>query len=130
MTLGYGGLNIASSATDGFVSGNKFVRTTAAGVAYLNSSTTTTFDHVVGQYGSTINPPSIAAGATYTFGDVVTGAALGDYVQDVSFGVDLQGITLTAYVAATDVVTFVFFNGTAAAIDLGSATLRCRVVTK
>lgn len=56
----------------------------------------------------------------------VTGAALGDFAR-ASFSVDLQGVTLTAWVSAADTVSVRFQNGTAGAIDLASATLRVRV---
>ncbi|MBC4018117.1 DUF2793 domain-containing protein [Siccirubricoccus deserti] len=72
------------------------------------------------------DPPSIAAGGGVTTTIAVTGAALGDIVR-VSFGLDLQGLTLTAWVSASGTVAARFQNGTAAAIDPGSATLRVRV---
>ncbi|WP_431285602.1 hypothetical protein ACQW02_12700 [Humitalea sp. 24SJ18S-53] len=72
------------------------------------------------------NPPSLAAGARVTTTVAVTGAALWDFVR-VSFGLDLQGLSLTAWVSAAGTVSGRFQNGTAAAVDLGSATLRVRV---
>lgn len=72
---------------------------------------------------ATYDPPSIAAGAGVTTTIAVAGAALGDLVR-ASFGVDLQSITLTSWVSASGTVSARFQNGTAAAIDLGSATLR------
>ena len=57
----------------------------------------------------------------------VTGAALGDIVTGVSFSLDLQGISVSGPVSAADTVSVLFFNGTAAAIDLASGTLRVRV---
>lgn len=69
------------------------------------------------------NPPSIAAGAQTTTTVTVTGAALGDYAV-ASFSLDLQGISLDAYVSAADTVTCVFRNGTVGAVDLASGTLR------
>lgn len=66
-----------------------------------------------------------AAGATGTI--TVKGAALGDYVIG-SFGVDLQGITCTYYVSATDTVSFRVQNESGGAIDLASTTVRVRVL--
>jgi hypothetical protein len=72
------------------------------------------------------DPPSIAIGGLLTTTLVVSGCAMGDYVQ-ASFSLDLQGITLTAYVSVAGTVTFSFFNGTTTAKDLASGTLRARV---
>ena len=125
-TIGYGSLFIASNATSGLVTRNQFLR--AATSNLLNSSTTTVMDEVVAEYSTTYDPTSIAAGATLTLAVTVTGASLGNYVS-CSFSSSLSGITLTAYVSATDMVTFAFFNGTASPIDLVSGTIRARVVT-
>jgi len=57
----------------------------------------------------------------------VTGATLGDFAI-ASFSLDLAGFTLSAYVSAVDTVTVVFFNSTAATVDLASGTLRVRVL--
>jgi parallel beta-helix repeat protein len=65
------------------------------------------------------------AGATTTV--TVTGAALGDFVEGVSASVDLQGITVTAYVSAADTVAVRYQNETTGTIDLASHTLRVRV---
>ncbi|WP_431266897.1 hypothetical protein [Dankookia sp. P2] len=52
-----------------------------------------------------------------------TEAALGDYAR-ASFSLDLQGIVLTARVSAANTVSVRFQNGTAAALDLASGTLK------
>lgn len=75
---------------------------------------------------ATYNPPNIAAGAQASTTVTVVGAALGDYAV-ASFGLDLQGVELAAYVSAADIVTVLFKNGSAGPIDLGSGTLRVRV---
>lgn len=72
------------------------------------------------------DPPSIAAGAEQATIVAVPGAVIGSQV-DVTFGEDLSGITLTAYVGAADQVTVVFFNGTASPIDLAVSTLSLRI---
>lgn len=66
-----------------------------------------------------------AAGATTTI--TVRGAAVGDYAIG-SFGLDLQGITATWWVSATDTVSVRIQNETGGTIDLASTTLRCRVM--
>lgn len=76
---------------------------------------------------ATYDPPSLADGAGATTTVTVTGAALGDYAT-ASFSLDLQGITLTAYVSAANTVTVRFQNESGGVIDLASGTLRARVV--
>jgi hypothetical protein len=75
---------------------------------------------------TTYDPPSLAAGEGVTTSLTVAGAALGDYAR-ASFSLELQGIALTAWVSAVDTVSVRFQNGTTAAVDLGSGTLRARV---
>ena len=53
----------------------------------------------------------------------VTGAAVGDYCL-ASFSVDLTGMTLLAWVSATNTVKFQFQNKTAGTLDLASGTVR------
>lgn len=74
------------------------------------------------------NPPNLASGASETTTITVTGAALGNYVQ-VSFSLDLQGLSLIGYVSAANTVTAVLSNLTVGAIDLASGTLKARVTT-
>ncbi len=78
----------------------------------------------------TYDPASLndAAGATTTI--TVTGAALGDYVVGYSFSLDLQGITLTAYVSVADTVAFRFQNESGGTLDLASGTLRAVVAPR
>jgi hypothetical protein len=70
--------------------------------------------------------PNLAAGEGVTTTVTVAGAALGDFAR-ASFSLDLQGITLTAWVSAADTVSVRFQNGTTAAVDLASGMLRVRV---
>jgi hypothetical protein len=56
----------------------------------------------------------------------VTGAALGDFAE-ASFSLDLQGITLTAWVSAANTVSVRFQNESGGVLDLASGTLRARV---
>lgn len=78
---------------------------------------------------ATYDPGSLAdaAGATTTV--TVTGAVLGDFVV-ASFSLDLQGISLTAYVSAADTVSVRFQNESGGVLDLASGTLRATVIRK
>jgi hypothetical protein len=79
---------------------------------------------------ATYDPASLADGAGATTTVTVTGAALGDYVVGVSFGLDLQGITLTGYVSAADTVAVRFQNESGGVLDLASSTLRAVVLPR
>lgn len=74
----------------------------------------------------TYDPPSLLTltGASTTV--TVTGAVLGGFAR-ASFSLDLQGITLTAWVSAADTVSVRFQNDTAGTLDLASGTLKARV---
>lgn len=78
-------------------------------------------------YKGTLDVASLvdAAGATSTV--TIPGAALGDMVVGISFGVDLQGMTVTAYVSAANTVAIRVQNEAAATIDLASTTIRILV---
>ena len=86
-----------------------------------------------GQYGTpsgsaTYNPPSLADGAGDTTTVTCAGAALGDYVS-VSFSLDLQGITMTAWVSAANTVSVRFQNETGGTLALASGTLNVQAKT-
>lgn len=78
---------------------------------------------------ATFDAASLADGVGATTTVTVTGAALGDYVL-VSHGVDLQGISVTAYVSAANTVSVRFQNESGGVLDLASATLRALVLKK
>jgi hypothetical protein len=79
------------------------------------------------QNTATYDPASIAAGAVAAAQTMtVSGAVLGDLVE-ASFSLDLQGVGINAWVSAADTVKYQFRNPTAAPIDLGSGTVKCRV---
>jgi hypothetical protein len=66
-----------------------------------------------------------AAGATATY--TVPGVALGDFVLAVSLGVDVAGISVTAYVSAANTVSVRYQNESAGTLDLASTTIRILV---
>jgi hypothetical protein len=76
---------------------------------------------------ATYDPPSLNDGAGAETDVTVTGAALGDYVDQISFSLDTQGINLDGQVTALNTVTVRFQNETGGTIDLGSGTIRIRV---
>jgi hypothetical protein len=57
----------------------------------------------------------------------VPGAKLGDFAF-VSFSIDVSDLELSAQVTAADTVTVSLSNNTGGTIDLGSGTLRVKVV--
>jgi len=74
------------------------------------------------------NPGNLVDGAGETSsGITVTGAAFGDFVL-VAAPYDLQGITVTGYVSASDTVKIRAQNETGGAIDLASGTWLVRVL--
>lgn len=75
---------------------------------------------------ATFDPGSLADGVGETTTVTVTGAALGDYAQ-ASFSLDLQGVTVTAWVSAANTVSVRFQNESGGVLDLGSGTLRVKV---
>lgn len=95
---------------------------TAASIAALQSAVTT----LQGFTGSTTyDPPNLvdAAGTTTTV--TVTGATLGMFAS-ASFSLDLQGITVTAWVSAADTVSVRFQNESGGTLNLGSGTVTAR----
>jgi hypothetical protein len=84
------------------------------------------FGHLVLEGSATYDPGSLADGAGATTTVTVTGAALGDFAE-ASFSLDLQGITVTAWVSAANTVSVRFQNETTGTLDLASGTLRARV---
>jgi hypothetical protein len=78
------------------------------------------------QGSAVYNAASLADGEAASSTITVTGAALGDFAV-VSAGVDLAGITCTAYVSAANTVTFRLQNESGGAVDLASTTFRALV---
>ena len=103
------------------------VQTRTEIVEFLNGIRTSRNGATLKNYragSATYDPASLvdAAGATTTV--TVTGAALGDLALP-SFSLDLQGITLTAYVSAANTCSVRFQNESGGTLDLASGTLRC-----
>jgi hypothetical protein len=87
---------------------------------------------IVAQATAVVNPASLidAAGEIITPTAVLgsfVGVALGDIVL-VGAGVDLQGITVTAYVSAADTVKVRLQNESGGTLDLASSTWKFMVV--
>ena len=79
---------------------------------------------------TTYDPGALADGAGVTTTVTVTGAALGN-IAHASFGVDLQGVMLTAWVSAANTVSVRFQNETGGALTIASGiarTLLARVI--
>lgn len=76
---------------------------------------------------ATWNPASIAGGAEAVVEVTVPGAVLGDFAF-VSFDVDVADLVLSANVTAANTVTVSLANNTGGAVDLGSGTVRVKVV--
>lgn len=78
-------------------------------------------------YGTaTYDPASLADGVGATTTVTVAGAAVGDSAT-ATFSLDLQGITLTAWVSAANTVSVRFQNESGGTLDLASGTIRARV---
>lgn len=69
------------------------------------------------------NPPSIPHGSTYKYTHTLTGITVGQRINAVC-GSDLQGMTIHAYVSATNTVEIVFSNLTGAPVDLGTTFVK------
>jgi hypothetical protein len=76
---------------------------------------------------ATWDPASVADGAQVTTTVTVTGAALGDFLERISFSNSLGGLVLSGYVSATDTVTAVLSNASGGAVDLASGTVKAVV---
>lgn len=76
---------------------------------------------------TTWDPGSIAHGASESKSVTVTGAVLGD-IALASFSLDLQELTISAHVGATNTVHVVLHNATGGAVDLASGTLKVLVL--
>jgi len=100
------------------------VTVTAPGGGTLASTQIGIHSLAVGQVKvtATWDPASVAAGSKISTTVTVSGASLGDFVL-ASFSLDLQELTLTCYVSASNTVEVVLANLTGSAVDLASGTL-------
>lgn len=78
---------------------------------------------------ATYDPPSLTNGSKSPVQTMtVTGAALGDYVDELSFSQNLNGVQLRGWISATDTLSYYFINELAAGtVDLASGTVRAKV---
>jgi hypothetical protein len=125
-SLGYRGFFISSTCLNGQLTENTVFNYTNAHT--LNQSSATCIQtQTVGIAVSAIDPASIADGAGTTFVVAVTNAALGNIAM-ASYSLDIQGITVTAWVSSAGNVSVRFQNETGAPIDLAAGNLAVRVV--
>jgi hypothetical protein len=73
---------------------------------------------------ATINADSLIDGAGDSDAVAVPGVRLGDMVIGISLNVDIAGITVSAYVSASNVVTVRFQNESGGTVDLASTTIK------
>lgn len=72
------------------------------------------------------DPSNLVSGTSESTTVTVTGARVGD-VAFAGFGLDLQGVSLSAYVSADDTVTATFSNNTGVDVNLGSSYINAFV---
>lgn len=118
-------LGITAGVTDCAYSASDHVAGSSGTLSDAGTRTTRGYDTIIGT--ATYNPPSLADGVGTTTTVTVAGAALGDFVDLLSFSLDLQGIIVTGYVSATDTVAVRFQNESGGTLDLASGTLTARV---
>lgn len=133
---GNGALCIRVETTDATVGGNVEVNSTTllstsgigTGELYGNHQVSgTTALPLTGT--ATYNPASLADGDGATTTVTCTGAALGDFAL-ASFSLDLQGVSLSAWVSSASVVSVRFQNETGGVVDLASGTIKVRAVKR
>lgn len=73
------------------------------------------------------DPPNLADGAGTTTTIAVANAVMGDFAI-ASFSLDLQGISVTAWISAINTVSIRFQNESGGALDLASGTLKVKVI--
>lgn len=76
-----------------------------------------------------VNIGSLADGAGATQSITVNGVELGDMVIGVSFGVDVEDMTITADVQSSDTVEVRVQNESTSTVDLASTTVRLMIAT-
>lgn len=73
---------------------------------------------------ATIDADNLADAAGDSDTIAVPGVTLGDIVLGFSLGVNVSGMTVTAYVSAANTVTVRFQNESGGAVNLGSTTIK------
>lgn len=112
-------IEVGNIATGASGTGKNFSRVDGAGWGFSHDNYQT--------YGSaTVDPGSVAAGATATGTISATGAELGRMVV-VAPGVDTAGLVITAQCSASGTIKYTIYNPTAGAIDLASSTWFYRI---
>lgn len=114
-----GGTSIAFSSTSGTPDRRKL-----AVIDITGDVVTVAAEYLDGS--KTFDSGSIADGNEEVTEITVTGAALGDFCI-ASSSIDVLDLAVVASVTAADTVTLQLLNNTGGAIDLASATVRCRV---
>lgn len=115
-----------NTACDGITATAAEINTACDGITATAAEINTVCDGVL--TGSLVwNPTSIAVNGAQSTTISVTGAAVGDFVI-VAPGIDVQEMTFSGSVSATDTVEIVLSNNTVGAIDLGSSTWKVKVL--
>jgi hypothetical protein len=121
------GLSFAASLTGlaiSFDEGNSFNCPTPISIGA--STLVPAYDSPLLTGSAVYDPASLIDGAGVSTTIACVGAALGDFAR-ATFSLNLQGILMTAWVSAADVVSVRFQNETGVTIDLLSGTIQVRV---
>lgn len=105
-----------------------YFSTTTNLLTYKNSSGTANPLYYPTFNATTVYDPASVPdkGSILSSGITITGAVFGNYVQ-VAAPYDLQGLSATGYVSATNTVKILLLNNTGSAVDLASGTWKIRV---
>jgi hypothetical protein len=122
------GLYTAAGITECVFANNQFMNNKTAPQNFGSTSLITWYGRNFSG-SATWNPTSISNNSSLTQTVTVSGATLGDLAA-ASFSLDLQGLTISAYVSATNQATVVLTNNTGSPVDLGSGTVRVLVTEK
>lgn len=128
--------NTAVASVTGMANVNKLTElgSSSASVGPLfdgtGAATARVYSTTAGVFGTaTYDPPSLALGASGVIQTMtVSGARLGDPVEDISFSADQAGVVFHAWVSAADTVSYFAQNAAGAnPVNLPSGTLRVKV---
>lgn len=122
------GIRTQGTSDNNIITSNDVRNNLTGGLSIVGSSNIVS-NNLPAYTGSIVwNPGNLVDGAGETSsGITVTGASLGDFVL-FSAPYDLQGITATGYVSASNTVTIRLQNETGGAIDLASGTWKVVVL--